>query len=76
MLTLSRAPVFRRGGPSVQQAVAFLYPELVLKVMWQNLSLSFDFDNEGHTIEPKESSELSSFDSSLKKALDYKPNEQ
>lgn len=56
-----------------------------MKQMWQNferlksrqsgqLSLPFDFDNEGHTIEPKESSELSSFDGSLKKALDYNPS--
>lgn len=56
-----------------------------MKQMWQNferlksrqsgqLSLPFDFDNEGHTIEPKDSPELSSFDSSLKKALDYKPS--
>lgn len=58
-----------------------------MKQMWQNferlksrqsgqLSLPFDFDNEGHTIDPKESSDISSFDDSLKKALDYKPNEQ
>lgn len=56
-----------------------------MKQMWQNferlksrqsgqLSLPFDFDNEGHTIEPKDSPELSSFDKSLKKALDYNPS--
>lgn len=55
-----------------------------MKQMWLNfeklkirqsgqLSLPFDFDDNGHTIEPKNNTTISSFDSSLKKALDYDP---
>lgn len=55
-----------------------------MKQMWLNfeklkirqsgqLSLPFDFDDNGHTIEPKNNTTISLFDSSLKKALDYDP---
>lgn len=57
-----------------------------MKQMWQQfeklksrqhgqLSLPFDFDAKGHTIEPIEKSNLSHFDNALLKALSYKQEE-
>lgn len=37
------------------------------------LEIPFMFDNQGHTIEPKDPSTLSPFDNSLKQALDFNP---
>lgn len=37
--------------------------------------LEFDFDEKGHTIEPKEKEKLSSFNKNLKTALEYNPSE-
>ena len=39
------------------------------------LELPFDFDEEGHTIEPIEESTLSGFNKKLKQSLDYNPKE-
>lgn len=40
------------------------------------LELPFQFDKEGHTIEPIDEKKLSVFDKKLKKALEYNPNKK
>ncbi len=39
------------------------------------LELPFTFDDKGHTVEPIDKQQLSSFDQSLKQALDYNPKD-
>jgi hypothetical protein len=39
------------------------------------LELPFNFDDEGHTIEPIDEDQLSNFDKKLKKGLDYNPKD-
>jgi len=39
------------------------------------IDVHFRFDDKGHTVEPIDESELTSFDKKLKKALDYNPKE-
>lgn len=68
----------------IQQIVTLFQLSDNMKHMWQQfeklkqrqngqLSLPFMFDDKGHTIEPKDPSKLSQFNSSLKQALDFNP---
>ena len=68
----------------INQIVTLFQLSNNMKHMWQQfetlksrqsgqLELPFNFDKEGHTIEPKEESMLSDFNKSLKKAIDFNP---
>jgi predicted naringenin-chalcone synthase len=72
----------------IQQMVTLFMLSDNMKDMWSKfeklrvrqagqMELPFEFDNEGHTIEPNEKiykeKELSNFNKNLKKALDFKP---